>query len=225
MKGKLSTTPYNVERAHEAYNFISLGFVPRSRPDHNDHEGGMEDVVSAVTAESVTEPTPSASTPLSQLSSKGPNTLTIRLPPLTQPLASPSHSTSTSHSGKENVAAADSVNNMVPDNDVSADEEERTRRSFCPDEHRQPLVDMMERHLCAHPLIPGYSHPSKEGIRAWAVKQAYEFCVKRDLPELWAYLWENWYRHGRWHLWARSACEDAIPRLKTTMFVEAQYVP
>jgi hypothetical protein len=80
---------------------------------------------------------------------------------------------------------------------------------------------MMERHLCAHPLIPGYSAPSREGIKEWAVKQMYEFCVKHDLREVWAYLWENWYRRGRWELWARCA-DDNIPRLKTTMMVEAQ---
>ena len=81
---------------------------------------------------------------------------------------------------------------------------------------------MMERHLCAHPLIPGYSAPTPEGIKAWAVKQSYEFCVLHDLPNLWAYLWENWYRRGRWELWARSANPMEIPRLKTTMFVEGQ---
>ena len=81
---------------------------------------------------------------------------------------------------------------------------------------------MMERHFCAHPLIPGYSAPTPEGIKAWAVKQAYEFCVLHDLPNLWAYLWVNWYRSGRWELWARSGNANEIPRLKTTMFVEGQ---
>jgi hypothetical protein len=81
---------------------------------------------------------------------------------------------------------------------------------------------MMERHLCAHPLIPGYSHPSPEGIRSWAVKQIYTFCEENDLPEVFAYLWMNWYRIGRWELWARSACKDMIPILKMTMMVESQ---
>ena len=96
------------------------------------------------------------------------------------------------------------------------------RRTFCPLEHRDTIVEMMERHLCAHPLIPGYSAPTPEGIKAWAVKQSYEFCVLHDLPNLWAYLWENWYRRRRWELWARSANPMEIPRLKTTMFVEGQ---
>ena len=96
------------------------------------------------------------------------------------------------------------------------------RHTFCPIEYRTMVVDMMERHFCAHPLIPGYSALTPEGIKAWAVKQAYEFCLHRDLPNLWAYLWENWYRRGRWELWARSGNPKEIPRLKTKMFVEGQ---
>ena len=96
------------------------------------------------------------------------------------------------------------------------------RRIFCPLEHRDTIVAMIERHFCAHPLIPGYSAPTPEGIKAWAVKQIYEFCVLHDLPNLWAYLWENWYRCGRWELWARSGNPKEVPRLKTTMLVEGQ---
>ena len=96
------------------------------------------------------------------------------------------------------------------------------RRTFCPVELRDAIVEMMERHFCAHPLIPGYSFPSPEGIKAWAVKQTYEFCFQHDLPNLWAYLWENWYRRGRWELWARCGNPSEIPRLKTTMLVEGQ---
>ena len=79
----------------------------------------------------------------------------------------------------------------------------------------------MEQHLCAHPLIPGYAHPSPAGIREWAVKQMYNFCVASDLRELWAYLWGNWYRSSRWELWARSVYPE-IPVLKTTMILESQ---
>lgn len=94
-------------------------------------------------------------------------------------------------------------------------------RIFCPDDLRVQLVDMVELHFCAHPLIPGYAAPSAPGIRHWAVKQMYDFCVANDLREAWAYLWENWYRKGRWELWAR--CEyERIPRLKTTMILESQ---
>ena len=97
----------------------------------------------------------------------------------------------------------------------------KERRTFCPAEHREVIVDMMEQHLCAHPLIPGYAHPSPVGIREWAVRQMYEFCHKHDLREAWAYLWENWYRPGRWELWARTVHAE-IPVLKTTMILESQ---
>jgi hypothetical protein len=95
------------------------------------------------------------------------------------------------------------------------------KRTFCPVEHRELIIGMIERHFCAHPLIPGYSSPSPEGIREWAVKQLYKYCHDHDLPEVWAYLWENWYRRGRWELWARS-CHPEIPVLKTTMILESQ---
>ncbi|KAF7350610.1 SWIM-type domain-containing protein [Mycena sanguinolenta] len=79
-----------------------------------------------------------------------------------------------------------------------------TRRTFCPADYRERIVSMMEKHYCAHPLLPGYAHPSAEGIRRWAVLQMYKFCVEAGLREVWAYLWENWYRSSRWELWARS---------------------
>jgi len=94
-------------------------------------------------------------------------------------------------------------------------------RQFCPPDLREVVIGLIERHFCAHPLIPGYSAPDPLSIRHWAVKQIYKFCQDHDLPELWAYLWENWYRADRWGLWAHSAHPE-IPRLKTTMMVEAQ---
>ncbi|KAN0133621.1 hypothetical protein V8E53_008568 [Lactarius tabidus] len=112
----------------------------------------------------------------------------------------------------------------VVEDEPDADEETTCERhTFCPIEHRTTVVEIMERHFCAHPLIPGYSAPTPEGIKAWAVKQIYEFCVQRELPNLWAYLWENWYRCGRWELWARSVDPREIPWLKTTMLVEGRW--
>ena len=68
------------------------------------------------------------------------------------------------HSGTENESDAD-------------DETANERHTFCPVEHRDTLVQIMEQHFCAHPLIPGYSAPTPEGIKAWAVRQIYEFCT------------------------------------------------
>ncbi|KAJ6470299.1 hypothetical protein DFH09DRAFT_954863 [Mycena vulgaris] len=124
------------------------------------------------------------------------------------------------------VAHVDSAATSEPsvaDVDNYPDLEDSTdRRSFCPTELRQPIIDLMEQHLNAHPLIPGYAHPSSVGIRWWAVKQMYDFCYQNNLPEVWAYLWENWYRRGRWELWARAEHPE-IPRLKTTMMVESHW--
>jgi hypothetical protein len=99
--------------------------------------------------------------------------------------------------------------------------EKHARRTFCPPEHRQSIVDMLERHYCAHPSIPGYAAPNPVAIKRWAVQQMYRFCIRNEIPEVWAYLWENWYREGRWNLWARSA-HKLIPMLKTTMILESQ---
>ena len=111
---------------------------------------------------------------------------------------------------------------IAEDEPISDEETTPERHTFCPIEYCDHVVDMMERHFCSHPLIPGYSAPTPDGIKTWAVKQMYNFCVLRELPNLWAYLWENWYRRGRWELWARSAEPREIPRLKTTMLVEGQ---
>jgi hypothetical protein len=37
--------------------------------------------------------------------------------------------------------------------------------TFCPDELQSQVVEMMERHLHAYPLIPGYSAPMPEVIK------------------------------------------------------------
>ena len=75
------------------------------------------------------------------------------------------------------------INEPEPDEDLTM-----ARHTFCPVEHRDTIVGMMERHFCAHLFILGYSFPSPEGIKAWAVKQIYEFCFQHNLPNLWAYL-------------------------------------
>jgi hypothetical protein len=106
----------------------------------------------------------------------------------------------------------------------SEDEEmtgKKTRRTFCPAMYRDSIVNMMEKHYCAHPLLPGYAPPNSDGIKRWAVSQMYKFCVEHGLREVWVYLWENWYRRSRWELWARSANPE-IPVLKTTMILESQ---
>ena len=60
-------------------------------------------------------------------------------------------------------------------------------RQFCPPDLRGVVIELIEKHFCAHPLIPGYSAPDPLLIHRWAVKQIYEFCRDHDLRELWAY--------------------------------------
>jgi hypothetical protein len=100
------------------------------------------------------------------------------------------------------------------------------KRVFCPAEFRGPLLDIFNRGFNSHPSIPGTgsrSCLSAKVIYYANVKDAYDFCVKRNLREVWAYLWNSWYRPSMWKLWARSTSED-VPRLRTTMMVESQCV-
>ncbi|KAJ7029465.1 hypothetical protein C8F04DRAFT_41119 [Mycena alexandri] len=135
--------------------------------------------------------------------------------PATAPATAPKRATATA----ANTQKADDVGGSEEEEEEVQD---KTRRTFCPAVYRDPILTMMERHYCAHPLLPGNSHPSPEGIKRWAVSQMYKFCVEHDLREVWAYLWENWYRKSRWELWSRSVYPE-IPILKTTMILESHW--
>lgn len=98
------------------------------------------------------------------------------------------------------------------------------RPTFCPKEHRKHIVEMVRQHACQHPFIP-VDHTTRmflepEEIHYAAVRDMYTYCKERDLSQVWAYLWNNWYRPDKWVLWARSACADLISVLRTTMIVE-----
>ncbi|KAG1908348.1 uncharacterized protein F5891DRAFT_898681, partial [Suillus fuscotomentosus] len=94
---------------------------------------------------------------------------------------------------------------------------------YCAIQLHESVIVLIEHHFCAHPLIPGYSHPSTAGIRQWAVRQIYTFCKENDLCKVWAYLWENWYQCGQWELWAQAAASIKVPSLKTTMIMESHW--
>ena len=235
LKGKLSTTPYNAERAHAEFPFINKSFRPAGRADANEHEGSAQDKAGIMditpkdrqNAISVRIPIPMSL----RLNQKAPDSMHDRAP-LTEELnthidAPPSTLAIPSllphirllppKKSDENK----SIKGPVSSEPMVDDTEEARKRTFCPVEFRDPIIKLVESHLCAHPLIPGYSAPTPAGIREWAVKQMYEFCHKHELPEVWAYLWENWYRPGRWEIWARS-CNPCIPVLRTTMMLESQ---
>jgi hypothetical protein len=222
LKGNLPTTAYNGPRAKRQHPFINPEFKPYGRADPRDTEGGVPGEIqeqSATADDMIT----------SFHHENNPHSLRIRIPTLLTPIEAQEPITETDCNSKAlmiRIPAPSTVHRISAESSTENDLDEmrNSRHTFCPTEHREDVINMMEQHLCAHPLIPGYSAPTPEAIKAWAVRQAYEFCAHHDLPNLWAYLWENWYREGRWELWARCMNPQEIPRLKTTMFVEAQYV-
>ena len=228
-KSKLSTTPYNVEHARLEFAFIDMAFIPHGRPDPSEYEGGMLNKLHMPDGQ---PPQPSLNTisirlhvppSLRQLPSSPPPSRTPTVEPMSTDIPVPK-----GPNDNEKLIirippkSADDNGRNGPDPGLITPIQDNTdKHEFCPEELRSTIINMIETHLCAHPLIPGYSHPSAKGIREWAVKQMYQFCVKHDLREVWAYLWGNWYRSGRWELWARS-CHHEIPVLKTTMILESQ---
>ena len=232
---KLSTTPYNAKQAHSQFPFISLNFVPPGNADLMENEGGSGGTCDHTGIADIPQrDNPNAITLHISVPShlRQPPT-TSGLPPM--PLINMAKPISTEHilvpQKKETLGqkltirlpATSDKENHQPEPNVGVDDDasKNTTCTFCSVEYRQPIINMMERHYCAHPLIPGYSSPTPEGIREWAVKQMYKYCVGHNLREVWAYLWENWYRPGRWELWAHSHHPE-IPILKTTMILEAQ---
>jgi hypothetical protein len=79
----------------------------------------------------------------------------------------------------------------------------------------------MGLHSFRHPSIPtpqGFLTAQEHYLEC--LNAMYEFCYRQDLADAWAYLWENWYRPGRWELWTRASCAF-VPILRTTMGAEA----
>lgn len=242
-KTKLATTAYVVERARAEFAFISRDFVlANKKVDVEDYEGGVPDDAQVDKNSQVTESIPGRpqgphNPPLSTPLTESTNVLRICLPPPSQPIEfeeehdcddgrlPPAERPRIQGTGFTLLLqpAVEQGSAETPDSgDVNDDTDSaRTRRTFCPVDFRKTIIDMMERHYCAHPDIPGYAAPEAAAIKRWAVQQMYTFCHNNGLPELWAYLWENWYRSGRWELWARSV-HELIPVLKTTMILESQ---
>ncbi|KIJ27082.1 hypothetical protein M422DRAFT_271770 [Sphaerobolus stellatus SS14] len=194
-KDRLSTSAYNVHISHTEFEFIDLEFIPRRQDGRP--------TAKAKAKNQLVEPL------ITQ--SSWPNALkvTIKIP---------------DGFNFNMVAELEGSASGTEDESMDIAEEEFIEGSnglFFPEIYHDLIINMMEHHFCAHLLIPGFSAPTSEGIRYWAVKEMYDFCVKHDLTFCWAYLWENWYNWSSWKLWARAECEE-IAILKTTMICESQ---
>jgi hypothetical protein len=199
-KNKLTTTPYNVSRAQSEFPFISISFVPSGKPDPKEHEGGtggtrdhtgVTDTLHYESPNAVTLRIPIPLSyrehPTSNLPSSSVIHDTATLVPPPEPI-SLSHSIATASGEGEKLTiklpARNGKENWSPGimkSESVAHEEMDNTCTFCPVEHRQPIINMIEHHYCAHPLIPGYLSPTPAGIREWAVKQIYSYCVEHDL--------------------------------------------
>jgi hypothetical protein len=213
-KPKLSTTPYNPLLAVGEFLWIDPAFGPKGRSDLSDFEGGLlpQDIRRAVPQLAPTDPQVKP--------------LTIKLPPLSQaqaPLTSP-------HTLNQNLTTSDSdlENDLLPQTKrvklVLPDPPENPKDRFFPDDEnlQEEFLNLVEQVGSAHELLPGYVDADRRAIREWGVRKIYNFCIKWELPHLWAYMWENWLRPGRWELWARSV-HDLIPIVRTTMIMEAHW--
>ncbi|KIK15341.1 hypothetical protein PISMIDRAFT_115339, partial [Pisolithus microcarpus 441] len=198
-KSKLTTTPYKPLHACHEFTFININFRPPGTPDPSEFEGGVLLEADKVPYDDNIVPS-----------------LSIRIPAIPPSNPMPIRNDTSTHKPL-------TIKIKLPTGQPDDESVPAHLRSFCPTHLHDTVVQMVEQHLCAHPLIPGYCYPSPAGIRQWAVKQMYMFCEENDLPELWAYLWENWYRRGRWELWAHTAAPGEIPRLKTTMVMESHW--
>lgn len=94
--------------------------------------------------------------------------------------------------------------------------------TFCPAPHRAQILRLFSKHFCRHPFFSDRNgtHHTATQIRYLCVYEMYYFCKRRGLREVWAYLWNSWYRADMWCLWARSSDTNYLSRLRTTMTVE-----
>lgn len=239
---KLETSTYNPQRANKVFDFIDVSWLPTGQADPKDDEGDMaEDDVDSIRIENtnalpkITLARPTATDALADASVEDDN--------------ESNEDDEEENEGKETEQEEESEGDdgdNPNDKDYMEKKKQPARKrkakkkkkgkgkekkqkepiketvhTFCPAEYREEIVAMVEVHLCSHPLIPGNYGTNPKAIHYWAAKKMYNFCVERELVELWAYLWVNWYRPSRWRLWARAECAE-IPRLRTTMICERQ---
>jgi hypothetical protein len=230
---------YNLSHAMAEYNFIKPDFIPvRTRVDINDYEGGIPDnalpglinVSLPIITEPFTGQPPTALTPTSLGHSINMLWIKLSLPSIVSAIGMVIHGTGFQISIPATrlptiVEQKEIVDDMFAENEkeASINDDDNEKEGRCTFFYCEAIISMMERHYCAHTSTPGSSPPDPKSIKKWAVQHMYDFCMKHERPKVWVYFWENWYRAGRWELWARSA-HKLISVLKTTMILESQYV-
>ncbi|PPQ91656.1 hypothetical protein CVT25_013211 [Psilocybe cyanescens] len=75
-------------------------------------------------------------------------------------------------------ALGGSAENVQPSVGDVDDDEKRGQRTCCPPLYRDTITNMIERHYCAHPIIPECGPPDPKLIERWAIQRMYDFCVK-----------------------------------------------
>ncbi|GAA6001262.1 hypothetical protein JCM10207_007491 [Rhodosporidiobolus poonsookiae] len=95
-------------------------------------------------------------------------------------------------------------------------------KSIADPRQREKITNLYMDHFSAHPSIPTFAgrYRTASEIYLSAVRETYQFCHSEGLVDAWAYLWEHWYRPGRWQLWARSSHPE-IAVYRTTIGAEA----
>lgn len=202
-KPALATTAYDAHAARGIWSFIDLHFIPDTKPNPNDNEDREY-----------------------------------------EPNARPARAKAKKGSSSKGKAAAQTVTAMpgansilvklsVPQTFKDTHPPVETRPTapsrpqyekeviFCPVDLCEGILDLMHHHCNMHPTIPGPHAMTVKAVGEWCAREMYTFCKKNGLRSCWAYLWGNWYRPGRWELWARAEC-PSIPRLRTTMICESQ---
>jgi hypothetical protein len=86
-------------------------------------------------------------------------------------------------------------------------EEFLTEDVICSKKKADSVMRMVKRHMFRHPKVPVLTDDelifsNGEEIHAQAVWEL--LTISKGNPRLFQYLWENWYRPGRWELWALS---------------------
>jgi hypothetical protein len=182
-KNKLSMTPYNAKRAQEQFGFIDPQFRPPGRADAKEYEGGMKDDAGSDSSLAQENPKTNTLPPFKYTSTaQEAQKLTFKIPrkvsdkpeeenlggiPTMSMSMEPPLSTSRLAIKIPSKAAIERLKEDCPatqdDDDVldsDTMDSSSERRTFCPEEHIDPIVNMIEHHFCAHPLIPGYSRPT-----------------------------------------------------------------